>query len=561
MNRKSNIQKWSPGFLILNGSLAFLFSLMWTLGVELDQKSNMALGWHHVTFMLVFAAGIFPVLAWLTKKLDSWEGPSKGCLGRKELKKFYLIIVVIWLLGYLAMFPGVYATDAAYWYYEFIDENVPVNIIWSPIYAGLFFSFVEAGKILFDSWDIGFACFTLVQMGLVLLVIRQILFFLNEFLGRSAVILSTIFFSFVPTHVILAVTSATDPLFAACFAMCLLHLIRLAYQAEEYVAKRSNLVRFGAYLIALCLIRNNGIYSLIVLALAGLILGKRYRQHLLKVLAVVFACVLVCQGPVYTKLGVQAGYPFHPLAVMLSVPLQQMAYVYNNEALPQELKNEMDLYVTEEAWNEYPLSMGIADTVRRGLNVDFVQEHLWDFVKLYGKVMKFSPKSMVKGLFFQTYGLWYPGKIYPDISTWHPYLNYQSYTYVWSYDTGFTLHRISLFPLYDHVLGWLFGEGERQTGYVGDMSMTFSNIPVLSTLCKAGTYTWLLLYAACYAVYRRWKGALVILSFPIGIWITVFLSPVIMYRYAAPIIFSAPLIMAALFLKWDQPNVGPQQRV
>ena len=249
------------------------------------------------------------------------------------------------------------------------------------------------------------------------------------------------------------------------------------------------------------------------------------------------------------------------VAVMLSVPLQQMAYVYNNEALPQELKNEMDLYVTEEAWNEYPLSMGIADTVRRGLNVDFVQEHLWDFVKLYGKVMKFSPKSMVKGLFFQTYGLWYPGKIYPDISTWHPYLNYQSYTYVWSYDTGFTLHRISLFPLYDHVLGWLFGEGERQTGYVGDMSMTFSNIPVLSTLCKAGTYTWLLLYAACYAVYRRWKGALVILSFPIGIWITVFLSPVIMYRYAAPIIFSAPLIMAALFLKWDQPNVGPQQRV
>lgn len=561
MNRKSNIQKWSPGFLILNGSLAFLFSLMWTLGVELDKKGNVDLGWHHAFFMLMFAVGIFPILAWSTQNLDKWGETSTASLNKKNLNRFYLIIVIVWLLGYLAMFPGVYATDAPYWYYEFIDKNAPLSNSWSPVYAGVFFFFVESGKILLNSWDVGFACFTLVQMGIVLLVIRQILFFLNECLGRFAVILSTLFFSFVPTHTILSVTSATDPLFAALFAMCLLHLIRLVLQTEEYVSKKSNLVHFGGYLIALCLIRNNEIYSLIVLALAGLILGKRYRQHLLKVLAVVFACVLVCQGPVYTKLGVQADYPLHPVAVMLSVPLQQMAYVYNNEALPQELKNEMDLYVTEEAWNEYPLSMGIADTVRSGLNVDFVQQHLWDFVKLYGKVMKFSPKSMIKGLLFQTYGLWYPGKSYPDISTWHPYIDFQSYSYIGFHGTEFILNRNSLFPLYNQALAWLFGEGETLDGYGGHLFMAFSNIPILSTLCKAGTYTWLLIYAACYAVYRRWKGALVILSFPIGIWITVFLSPVIMYRYAAPIIFSAPLIMAALFLKWDQPNVGPQQRV
>ncbi len=177
MGKRHNVQRWSPQFLILNSFLAFLFSTICILGVELDKKGNVDLGWHHAFFMLMFAVGIFPILAWSTQNLDKWGETSTASLNKKNLNRFYLIIVIVWLLGYLAMFPGVYATDAPYWYYEFIDKNAPLSNSWSPVYAGVFFFFVEAGKILFDSWDIGFACFTLVQMGLVLLVIRQILFF------------------------------------------------------------------------------------------------------------------------------------------------------------------------------------------------------------------------------------------------------------------------------------------------------------------------------------------------------------------------------------------------
>mgnify|MGYP000697774698 CR=1 FL=1 len=38
---------------------------------------------------------------------------------KKNLKRCFAIIVLFWIMAYLALFPGVYATDAPYWYHEF----------------------------------------------------------------------------------------------------------------------------------------------------------------------------------------------------------------------------------------------------------------------------------------------------------------------------------------------------------------------------------------------------------------------------------------------------------
>ena len=79
--------------------------------------------------------------------------------------------------------------------------------------------------------------------------------------------------------------------------------------------------------------------------------------------------------------------------------------------------------------------------------------------------------------------------------------------------------------------------------------MFFSKIPIFSTLCQAGFYSCLLAFLGVYAVFvNRNKKMVLILSAEFGMWLTVLLSPVIMYRYCAPFIFTAPLYVSAMFL-------------
>lgn len=555
-NMKTNV--WflnrATKFYVFNGILSLLFSILWCWGIELDQKGMVSGGLHKLILILCGAAAVFMALTWVTAKFDDREYSPKKSFQKRTLIKIFLGVSAVWFLGYLAMFPGVYTTDSPYWYYEFADKSVPITAQWSPIYAGLFYFFVESGGNLFGSWDMGFAIFTFLQMCIVLFAVFRILEFLNQYLSNAAAVGGALFFAFVPTHVILSVSSAQDPLFAACFAMCLLHLLRIRFDTG-YISKKRNTVAFGLWLLAMCLLRNNGVYAVIVLILSILAFAEHFKKRLLVSLGIALLILRVITGPGYSALGIQTDKTVS-LREMLSFPLQQMAYAYHLGELPSDLKENMELYVSYEGWSNYMPC--ISDQVKGRLNGQYTLEHLGDFVDLYCKVGAHSPKSYLQGACLQTYGLWFPGKDYPDAATWHPYIDFQSYSYVGFHGTDFILKRNSLFPSYNQALAWLFGEGETLDGYGGHLFMAFSDIPVLSALCKAGTYTWLLLYAACYAVYRRWKDALVILSFPIGIWITVFLSPAIMYRLVAPIIFSAPLIAAVLFLKRNQPGACSQ---
>ena len=59
----------------------------------------------------------------------------------------------------------------------------------------------------------------------------------------------------------------------------------------------------------------------------------------------------------------------------------------------------------------------------------------------------------------------------------------------------------------------------------------------------------LLLFLGVYTLLiNRNKKIILLLSMIFGIWLTVLLSPVIMYRYCAPFIFTAPLYISSMFL-------------
>lgn len=447
-----------------------------------------------------------------------------------------------WWCGgaYLALFPGVYAVDAPTWYYEFSHSEIPISSQWSPVYSGLWYAFVHLGEVFFNSSVIGFGLFTAVQMSITLYAVWRVLRFISDRLNEKFVIGVTVFFM-VPTHVIMALTSASDALFSVCFGMAVLYLLEYILDENIFWKDKKRILKFVLWLLLMCMIRNNGLYALLVMMVVIAFIKKTRR--LLLPLATVVILVFLYQNPVYDMIGIEKGTAIRE---MLSLPLQQMAYVYNNsEKLTEEQRNEMQLYVSDEGWQAYEPC--ISDQVKGRLNVDVVRDHKMEFLKLYLRCFLTDPIGYLQAAGMQTFSLWYPYKTWPDPRPWHPYLNLQCYNTTEVYD-GFSISRRSLCPPYELILRILFGYGGAGYGWGGDLEMTFTRIPIFNELCQAGTYTWILVFEFFYAIYKRKKEIFVILGIELGLWLTVFLSPVIMYRYCAPLIFTAPLYILALLL-------------
>ena len=74
---------------------------------------------------------------------------------------------------------------------------------------------------------------------------------------------------------------------------------------------------------------------------------KKARKLLFPLMTVIFL-VLFYQGPVYNMIDIEKGTAIRE---MLSLPLQQMAYVYNHsDQLTDEKKREMQVYISDDGW-------------------------------------------------------------------------------------------------------------------------------------------------------------------------------------------------------------------
>lgn len=535
-------------FYWLTGGLSFLFSAMLIAGGQLEVNSDLLLTATTFFEILCLTVAMYPVLSFITLWLNRREKivTQKVHNDKRLLPVCFLVVAIVWVLAYLALFPGVYGTDAPYWYYEFSNEDVPISSQWSPLYCGAFYGLVSIGEKLFGSYNAGFAVFSLVQMIFILIVIWNILSFLNRRFKGAAVVCTSAFFSLLPTHVILALTSAQDPVFAACFAMCVIRLFEMVENPKTFWEKKENPIKLAVWLILLCMIRNNGLYAILVMAFFIIVFIRKYRKQMFVLVGAVVVFVLVYQGPVYRVLEIEKGTAIRE---MLSLPLQQMAYVYNYgyEELSEEQIDEMLRYVSDEGWRSYEPC--ISDHVKARLNTEAVGENMGGFLRLYLDVFISAPGCYVKSAALQTFGLWYPNKVWPDTRTWHPYIAVLCSDTYGTELTDFTVIRSSMFALYEKILSTLYGKGTDHSGYGGGLSMAFSKIPVLGIFSNVGIYFWMLLYLFFYAIYRRWREPFIIIGIGFGIYATILLSPVILYRYCAPMIFTAPLFVAVFFYR------------
>ncbi len=534
----------SKRFYVYNGAFSFLFASFTTIGLKLDFKPDLqtvcVVG---LTFGLFCA--IFPIVSIISKKMVNYK--PAGTDNIVVFRICFLFVALSLLLVYLAVFPGIYTNDAPFWYRDFDDLTRSVSSKWSPVYAGLFYIFLHTGKILFDNYEYGLAAFTAIQSLFTLFGIQKILLFVQKQMGNMACIITALFFGLVPTHMIMTMQTAQGTPFMVCFAMIIIHLHRMINEHDEYWCNCNNYGAFILWSIGACLLRNNAYYVFIVFLVCVYFYNNRLRKKLFLAISAIVVFITIYNGPLLNLVGVSKG-TF--LQESLSMPLQQMAcaYVQYPHKMTERQKILLEKFIPPKTLKQYARDSSISDVQKRDLNVKLVRQNFRKFINLYLSIGLHVPSAYLKAAYVQNLGLLYIDKRYQDTRIWHnliDYINHDMRNPVY-----INIKRNSHFPLYDELLGKLFGEKINKnvayTGYAGNTKIIFSSVPVLNSFCRPSTYFWCLVFLCFFAVYRKYKEDFLYLGMAVCFTLSVVFSPVILYRYYAPVIFAFPVIVAAL---------------
>lgn len=512
--------------------LGLLFSLCTVLGAQLDRSD--VLSWASGTLVTIIGMTLFYILL-LTVLFRLLERPFERV--RKPFsysgKTWLLIfgfILLCWLPGYLASWPGIYDYDS-------IDQTRQILVSGyvtshHPVAHTILLSgFLKIGRLLFGSYEAGLGIFTFLQMCLLDASVTGIsCYLIKRRKPRWLVVCSALFFGLLPIHQIFAVWATKDVIFTALLLFWIVSALKGLENPEEFFASAKQQIFFAILSFLLCVFRNNGLYALLFTAPFFVILCKKYRVRILFLLLIPVLAYSLYQGPILKTFQVVPG----DMREMFSIPCQQLARVYTkspDKFLPEQEETLYEI-LPKKALSGYH-SM-IADSTKNSFQTETFQKDPWKYIALYLEIGIKSPRTYIEAFLLNSLGFWYPDKTYPDARAYHPYMEYRMADPALFGGDYIYLQRHSLLPSYESYLEKIA------------LHTVWQKIPVLSQLFEPGFYFFALCLTTAVLLYRKEYRCLPAVSILLGLWGTLILSPVALIRYAYPLILAFPLMLSLM---------------
>ena len=246
----------------------------------------------------------------------------------------------------------------------------------------------------------------------------------------------------------------------------------------------------------------------------------------------VFLSVLVLygvySGPITALLG---GQKANSLQEMMSVPCMQLsrAMLYCADDLTPQEKQMIAEYIP--GYEAYLNSPGISDSMKNSFDSGRFSENPFEFIKLWAGVGLKCPLTYIDAFARLTIGLWYPDMNYRDYGAYHPY---------WDYDSA-KQDANGSFIIVDRYTPEAF---QGLADFYSELTYEnpYQNIPVVSMLFSSGLTVWLCLLYFAWCLYGKHYRHLPICAFILGLWLTLLLGPVVVYRYVYPLVVVIPLL-------------------
>lgn len=441
----------------------------------------------------------------------------------KYFSKCSIFMFATWIPVFLAYFPGLFAYDVM----GQIPQRIGSYNTHHPLFHTLFlqFFYFMVGKKIFDNYSIGIAFATIFQMSIFSAMLATIHLLLRRFNVKKIVrIFVLAIFSFLPFFSVLAISHTKDIFFAGFVAMFAVCLVYWQFCPKIY-QKQSNIFLYIFSIVGIILLRNNGIFAIVIAALVGMIyFAKQKKMRFVVYTGFAIFLAMLCFFGIKKILHASDGSKNEAL----SIPYQQLAFVYKvkNQNLLLAEKSEI-LEIIPNVQNYDPHRSDSIKGYARGW------ANKKQFINLWLKYFLRYPLHYVEAFLQHNLGYFY---IF-DISHAQIYgiVNRQGYLLT-DTKSGFDVEHISFFPPLEKLYEFLF------------TSNNYQYAPFLQIVFSPAFYFWYIIILISYAIESKSK-AHILISFLTTLILTYLAGPCVLIRYAFPFIVCIPSLWVAVFYR------------
>lgn len=528
----SKIKIFKKGYTIFSIIFSVFLSLVLIIGSQLEFYSEIIWSFATLIKIIALSVSIFPLNYLLLKYVDKFKIQKSDNINYKKIFVItFLIILFFNFLVFLALYPGEYGYDAGFQIMEILEKDVQITSHFSLLFSFILAKVVNLGKVLFGSYQVGFGIYCFLQMTFLSYVATKItVFCVKRIPNKIIYFINVLFFSFFPLYTLMSISAAQDSVFAGLFCLIILNVIELI-ENKDYWKNKLKPISLGILIFLLCLIRNNGFYCILISIPFIFLACKNKKIVVLLIFIIPLFAYKIYSGPVFNILGVTKTDTFRE---MLSIPSQQFARVYNYNLKvfsKEELKQLKKFYPQIDDFKYYTYRQSIADPTKSVLNNKYVKSNLKDYISLWTSNGVKDPENYVEAFLLNSLGFWYPNKNYNDDRMYHPYIEIEMMDAAKWNPRYVQIKRESKFPIYEKILNITIGKN------------AWKRIPIISTIFTTGTYFIIFIFLFLLTILRRNFKYMLPISIILGLYATLFLSPVALFRYCFPIIMVSPLMI------------------
>lgn len=528
----SKIKILKKGYTVFSIIFSVFLSLVLIIGSQLEFYSEIIWSFATLIKIIALSVSIFPLNYLLLKYVDKFKIQKSDNINYKKIFVItFLIILFFNFLVFLALYPGEYGYDAGFQIMEILEKDVQITSHFSLLFSFILAKVVNLGKVLFGSYQVGFGIYCFLQMTFLSYVATKItVFCVKRIPNKIIYFINVLFFSFFPLYTLMSISAAQDSVFAGLFCLIILNVIELI-ENKDYWKNKLKPISLGILIFLLCLIRNNGFYCILISIPFIFLSCKNKKVVVLLIFIIPLFAYKIYSGPVFNILGVTKTDTFRE---MLSIPSQQFARVYNYNLKvfsKEELKQLKKFYPQIDDFKYYTYRQSIADPTKSVLNNKYVKSNLKDYISLWTSNGVKDPENYVEAFLLNSLGFWYPNKNYNDDRMYHPYIEIEMMDAAKWNPRYVQIKRESKFPIYEKILNITIGKN------------AWKRIPIISTIFTTGTYFIIFIFLFLLTILMRNFKYMLPISIILGLYATLFLSPVALFRYCFPIIMVSPLMI------------------
>ena len=525
---------------LIAGIFSLLFSAGILFGARLDSVDNVDVRdwtlWVRLAALSIIFTGLVRLLWQLLDMLQLKGKTERKVTANKITTVFawterhavplsFLFLLLCWLPVFLAVYPGFFVYDAQ-------DEFVQVASRTFSTHHPLVHVLLLGGMIcgvhkLTDSYNLGIACYTILQMLLTAGGFSFLFWYLRKkMIPRAIRLIGLVYLGLFPTVVMFTLCSAKDGLFTTALLLLLICLLEMGMQ-ESFFSSKGWRILFVLSGMAMMLLRNNGFYAyLVMIPFLLFFQRKQWKQMLFLTVCAVTGCLLI-NGGLKTALHARSG----EYQEILTVPIQQMArtYKYAPEAFTEEDREILYEVLPKEALSLY--TPRLSDPVKYRFDNAAFAKNKAGYAGLWLRVGMKKPLIYLNAWWLTSYGFWYPDTVI------NVYGGNTVFTFTYK-DNSYFGYEVEEPGVRESKIPWLDDVYRKLS-----LEVWKENVPVVSWLFSPGAMFWLYAFLFTWLLNnRRYKMMYPFLPVFL-LWLTVLLGPTYLPRYVLFFWYGLPLLL------------------